>query len=477
MTNRKGRTDKFKGSNILACAKGGTAGIWANLEKIGYGGECWATKRFDQCAELIRDTVDPSDMRGVPYIGLEHIAEGQLELAGHGSTEQVTSIKSRFRKGDILFGKLRPYFRKVVIAPFDGVCSTDIWVVRARQGIDLRYLFYWMASCEFIEESTRASEGTRMPRAQWEFVGRIEKPVPPLKEQQAIAFILGTLDDKIEVNRRMNRTLEEMARAIFKSWFIDFDPVRAKAAVRREHPNWTNEQISRAACPNLKPEIAALFPDSFEDSELGEIPKGWKIQSFTDEVEVIGGGTPKTSVPEYWGGEIPWFSVVDTPAPGEVFVVSTQKTITTEGLNSSSARILSVGTTIISARGTVGNLALVGVPMAMNQSCYGLRPRHGRRGYYVYFATAALVEILRQRAHGSVFSTITRETLGGTQVVAPPSDLMQTFERVVDGLLKRVLANQHQSRTLAALRDVLLPKLISGELRVPDAERIVGRCV
>jgi len=115
--------------------------------------------------------------------------------------------------------------------------------------------------------------------------------------------------------------------------------------------------------------------------------------------------------------------------------------------------------------------------MAMNQSCYGLRPRHGRRGYYVYFATAALVEILRQRAHGSVFSTITRETLGGTQVVAPPSDLMQTFERVVDGLLKRVLANQHQSRTLAALRDVLLPKLISGELRVPDAERIVGRCV
>jgi type I restriction enzyme S subunit len=160
-----------------------------------------------------------------------------------------------------------------------------------------------------------------------------------------------------------------------------------------------------------------------------------------------------------------------------VFVISTEKTITTEGVNNSSARALPVGTTIISARGTVGNLALVGVPMAMNQSCYGLRPRHGHRGYYLYFATSALVEILRQRAHGSVFSTITRETLSGTQVVAPPSDLIGAFEGVASGQLERILANQRQSRTLAALRDALLPKLVSGELRIKDAERIAQRKV
>jgi type I restriction enzyme S subunit len=130
------------------------------------GGDGWSTKRFDKCADLIRDTVNPSDVRGLPYIGLEHIAEGQLALTGYGAAEEVTSVKYRFREGDVLFGKLRPYFRKVVIAPFDGVCSTDIWVVRRKQGVDQRYLFYWMASHEFIEESTRASEGTRMPRAQ-----------------------------------------------------------------------------------------------------------------------------------------------------------------------------------------------------------------------------------------------------------------------------------------------------------------------
>jgi len=144
-------------------------------------------------------------MPGLPYIGLEHISQGQLSLLGYGKSEDVVSAKFKFRKGDILFGKLRPYFRKVVIAPFDGVCSTDIWVVRARDGIDQRYLFYWMASEDFIEAVSRASEGTKMPRAQWEFAERIQQQIPPLPEQRAIAAMLGALDDKIELNRRMNR--------------------------------------------------------------------------------------------------------------------------------------------------------------------------------------------------------------------------------------------------------------------------------
>jgi type I restriction enzyme S subunit len=340
------------------------------------------------------------------------------------------------------------------------------------KGNNPRFVSYFLKTLNFLAFSDKAA----VPGLNRNHLHSATVRIPDVTVQRAIACILGSLDDKIELNRRMNRTLEEMARAIFKSWFIDFDPVRAKAAVRREHPKWTGEQASRAACPKLKPEIARLFPDRFEDSELGEIPKGWRVQSFTDGAEVIGGGTPKTSVREFWGGEIPWFSVADTPAPGDVFVISTEKTITTEGVNNSSARVLPVGTTIISARGTVGNLALVGVPMAMNQSCYGLRPRHGRRGYFLYFATRALVEILRQRAHGSVFSTITRETLSGTQVVAPPRDLIEAFEGVASGQLERILANQRHSLTLAALRDALLPKLISGELRIPDAERITARC-
>lgn len=278
--------------------------------------------------------------------------------------------------------------------------------------------------------------------------------LPPIQEQRAIADIVSALDDKIELNRRMNETLEAMARAIFKSWFVDFDPVRAKAEGRD---------------PGLPKAIADLFPDSFEDSELGEIPKGWEVKSFTEIVEVIGGGTPKTSVEEYWGGDIPWYSVVDAPSEADVFVVSTEKTITNHGLNNSSARLLPEGTTIISARGTVGKLALTGVPMAMNQSCYGLRGIDAGPAF-TYFATRSLVSMLKQRSHGSVFDTITRDTLAGMRFISPDKSILDAFERAEDPFMRRIKSNLLESRVLGELRDSLLPKLVSGEIRVQNRE-------
>jgi type I restriction enzyme S subunit len=193
---------------------------------------------------------------------------------GFGSSDEVVSAKSRFRKGDILFGKLRPYFRKVIIAPFDGVCSTDIWVIRAKPGVDQKFLFYWMASSEFVEAATRASEGTKMPRAKWEFVERIEKLLPEEDEQRAIAEVLGSLDDKIALNRRMNQTLEALAQAIFKSWFIDFDPVRAKMEGR--------------APAGMDAEMAALFPDAMD----GDVPRGWGKGSLAEEFNLTMGQSP-----------------------------------------------------------------------------------------------------------------------------------------------------------------------------------------
>ena len=422
----------------------------------------WSSKGFGDCAELVRDTVHPAEAKSMPYIGLEHIAENKLAIIGHGTSDDVTSMKSRFKKGDILFGKLRPYFRKVVIAPFEGVCSTDIWVVRPKANIDRRYLFYWMASQEFVDESMRGSGGTKMPRAQWEFVSRINRNIPSLSEQEAIGLILGTLDDKIELNRKMNENLEAMARALFKSWFVDFDPVRAKVAGRDT---------------GLPKHIADLFPDSFEDSELGEIPKGWEVKPFADSVEIIGGGTPKTTVAEYWDGDIPWFSIVDAPGGSDVWVVDTGKKISQKGIEYSSTQILPVGTIIISARGTVGRIALVGVPMAMNQSCYGLRGKVESSRMFTYFSTKELVGSLQQHAHGSVFDTITRETLAGVSIFMPSEKLIDAYECRVGPLLNRIRTSLFCSRTLAALRDTLLPKLISGELSVRDAERVIGESV
>jgi type I restriction enzyme S subunit len=275
--------------------------------------------------------------------------------------------------------------------------------------------------------------------------------VPPLPEQQRIAHILGTLDDKIELNRRMNATLEAMARALFKSWFVDFDPVRAKAEGRQPD--------------GIDADTAALFPNFFEDSALGPIPAGWRVGTLSEMVEVLSGGTPKTSVDAYWNGEIPWYSVKDVPNETDIFVIDTEKHITQLGVKNSATKILPVHTTIISARGTVGKLAVTAVPMAMNQSCYGLRGK-GYPDYFTFFGVRQTVAELQRNTHGTVFDTITRETFDQTYTILPPPEIACAFENSVQGLLERIANNLYESRTLAATRDAMLPRLMSGEVEV-----------
>jgi len=327
--------------------------------------------------------------------------------------------------------------------------------IKARTDRATSDFIYYALRCR-VEEMKRVAHGGVFNTITRDTFKLLQCDLPPLAEQRAIAHILGTLDDMIELNRRMNETLEGIARAVFKSWFVDFDSVRAKAEGRD---------------PGLPKPIADLFPDSFVNSELGEIPRGWGVESFAATIEIIGGGTPKTNVPEYWDGEIPWFSVVDAPKEFDIWVVRTEKKITQKGVENSSTRVLPKGSTIISARGTVGKIALVGIPMAMNQSCYGLRGKHNRDGSFTYFATRDLVSSLKQRAHGSVFDTITRETLAGVKIIVPPASIVEAFEQMVHPKLERMRGNLLECHALATLRDTLLPKLISGGIRVKDAER------
>jgi type I restriction enzyme S subunit len=250
----------------------------------------------------------------------------------------------------------------------------------------------------------------------------------------------------------MNATLEAIARALFRSWFVDFDPVRAKADGRDP--------------PGMDTTTAALFPAAFEDSPLGKVPRGWKVKGLDEIVVTLSGGTPKTSVAKYWNGNIPWFSVVDAPDASDIFVINTEKHITQAGIDNSAAKILPEGTTIISARGTVGKLALVGVPMAMNQSCYGVKATKGYSDFFVYFLLRSVITDFQQQTHGTVFDTITLQTFKTVDIVKPPPELTQIFEKHVQPFLYRIQKNLYHTRTLAALRDTLLPKLLSGEVGV-----------
>jgi type I restriction enzyme S subunit len=278
-----------------------------------------------------------------------------------------------------------------------------------------------------------------------------------LIHQDAIAAILSALDDKLELNRRMNETLESMARTIFKDWFVDFGPTRAKMEGRE---------------PYLEADLWELFPERLD--EQGK-PEGWEYRPLAEFCSIIGGGTPKTSVDAYWNGNIPWFSVVDTPPKGSIFVFDTEKSITQQGLEESAARLVSAGTTIISARGTVGNLAVAARPMTFNQSCYALRGEGAVGEGFVFLAAQHMVARLQSMAHGSVFSTITRQTFEALTLPMPADGVLKGFEVLAEPLFQKVKANVAESRTLAQTRDLLLPKLMSGEIRVKDAEDVTGK--
>ena len=620
-------------------------------------------------AVVITPSVGLERGKSYPFVDMASIDVGCRSIYA-SQYREFQGGGTRFQTGDTLMARITPCLENGKIARYCTLDATEVAhgstefiVIRGRPGVtDTEYAYYltrWEEVRNYaVGQMIDTSGRQRVPAAS---LDHLIVTIPPLPEQRGIARILGTLDDKIELNRRMNETLEAMARALFKSWFVDFDPVRAKAAlrihaahhapgsitpplkgsrgdkgaspqasrwgeagatqpprpwldVRRQYtskallhaqalrqnqtnaegllwhylrnkqlggykfrrqqpigpyvadfaclpekllieldggqhadPNAPDEQRdqflrqqgyrvlrfwnhdvfadcfgvlesiyaalthhppleggskdaslsgrgdppplqpapdglasttppqggsdwsvarARAYLDAMDPEFVALFPDRFVDSELGEIPAGWRGGALDDMVELLSGGTPRTSVPNYWDGDIPWYTAKDAPALSDVFVLATERTITQAGVENSAARILPAGTTVITARGTVGRLACLGVPMAMNQTCYGIQGSDGYPDYFTYWSIRAVVDELQRRTHGTIFDTITRQTFKLVEAALVPAEVARAFEATVKPVMARILKNLNESRALAALRDALLPRLVSGEVRV-----------
>jgi type I restriction enzyme S subunit len=383
-------------------------------------------------------------------------AHGQYRV--YGSNGPIGWTTDALAPGPgVILGRKGAY-RGVQYSPDPFFVIDTAYYVVPKKKLDIRWLYYAIHHYEL----GNVDDGSPIPSTTRAAVYLLDLDVPPFDEQRAIAHILGTLDDKIELNRRMNETLEAMARALFKSWFVDFDPVRAKHAGHD---------------PGLPKEIADLFPNRFEDSELGEIPKGWGVGPILDTARLLSGGTPKTERNEYWSGGIPWASAKDVSQCIDSFLVETERKITARGLEESATQLIPALCSVVVARGaTTGRMVVLGNAMAMNQTCYALATAIGTP-FALYCHLREEVGRLVHAAHGSVFDTITTSTFATSKVVVPPRPVLGEFEGRVDLLFRRVLAGTKASRTLAALRDTLLPKLISGELRVQDVERFTGMAV
>ena len=281
-----------------------------------------------------------------------------------------------------------------------------------------RFCAYYLTIEEVKGWVSGNAVGTTMPNLNSSILQRLPITLPPLSEQKAIAAILSSLDDKIDLLHRQNKTLEAMAETLFLQWFV------------------------------------------------GEAGEDWEEKSLLDVIDLVGGGTPKTSVPEYWDGDIPWLSGGDIASSHKSFLISSEKTITKKGLENSSAKLLPRFATVISARGTVGKYAILSRPMAYSQSNYGILPKIKGCFFFTYLVINHAVNELRSSAYGSVFDTITTATFRDIVIAVPKHEEIEAFEKEITVYFAKKLHCLTQIRTLEKLRDTLLPKLMSGEIRV-----------
>jgi type I restriction enzyme S subunit len=293
-----------------------------------------------------------------------------------------------------------------------------IWFRNFNSEISSNFLVYYFNSSIGQQRLESTMIGSAQKALTIIGLKNLEVAFPPIKEQTIIVSTLRSLDNKIDLLHRQNKTLEQLAETLFRQWFVE------------------------------------------------EAEESWEKTTLYDSIKLIGGGTPKTENASYWNGDIPWLSGGDIASNHKSFVMKTEKTISEAGLNNSSAKLLPTFSTIISARGTVGKYCLLSEPMTFSQSNYGVLPKYMSCFFFTYLLIAYSVDELQSAAYGSVFDTITTNTFKGHEIFLPPKSTIEMFEKMIEPYLLKIKSNQKQIRTLTQTRDTLLPKLMSGEVKV-----------
>jgi len=405
---------------------------------------------------------------GPIFLRAGHVTDSHIDFSGveRFHAELAPRVSSKFSMpGDAVVTTKgnstgRTSFVTPSMPPFVYSPHLSYWRSTDRNRIEGGFLRYWSKGSEFSEQLAGMKASTDMaPYLSLVDQKRLRILLPPIGEQRAIARILGTLDDKIELNRRMSETLEAMARALFKSWFVDFDPVRAKAEGRD---------------PGLPQPLADLFPARLVDSELGEIPEGWEAKPLRDWVDTFSGGTPSKAETRYWNGDVPWIS----PKVMTAIHADEADAYVDESAVGNGTRLAPALSTLVMVRG-MGLHESVRVSQARREVTFNqdVKALVGTRidPTLLLFALLASQPALLGRVESSGHGTgkLPSERLLALTLTMPESETQRRLSAPLRDLNDRIATTRVEARTLAALRDALLPKLISGELRTSAKEEIV----
>jgi type I restriction enzyme, S subunit len=389
---------------------------------------------------------------GVPLVRLSGLERGVSVLEGCNYLDPAV-VKQRWphfalQQGDILLSSSASLGRIAVVGR-DGVGAipyTGIIRMRPRdERVYAPFIRYLLEAPDFQRQAEIAGVGSVMRHFGPMHLRQMTVQLPPPESQRAIAHILGTLDDKIELNRQMNETLEAIARALFKSWFVDFDPVRAKVEGRDA---------------GLPKRVADLFPDSFKDSELGEIPKGWGVRGI-DEIARFLNGLALQKFPPKDGRFLPVIKIAQLRAGNTAGADAASADLDTD-------YVVEDGDVLFSWSGSLECVLWTGGRGALNQHLFKVTSNEFPKWFYYLWVHQHLAEF-RHIAAGkaTTMGHIQRHHLSDAKVVVPDEDTLKAANKVLSPFIERIITTRIESRSLATLRDMLLPKLISGELRTP----------
>jgi type I restriction enzyme S subunit len=440
----------------------------------------WKSAPLSELCEQIADCPHSTPLwtnSGVIVLRNQNIRGGRLDLSSPSYTDEAhfdqRSRRAGLRSGDLVLTREAP-MGEVCMIPDNLRCCLGQRMVMLRpdpEKCDSRFLLYSIQS-DTVQHEIKVNEGTgsTVSNLRIPLLEALPIPYPPLAEQKAIAAVLGALDDKIELNQRMNATLEAMARALFQSWFVDFDPVRARL------DGWQPG--------GLDPGTAALFPEHLEDSPLGKVPIDWEVTTLESVLSVLEtGGRPKGGVAGIMSG-VPSIGAESIVSVG-VFDFGKTKYVPIEFYERmKKGRIESHDVLLYKDGGRPGeyepHVSMFGDEFpfeecSINEHVYRLRSNDHLSQEYLYFwmtSEFALAE-MRIKGTGVAIPGLNSTAVRSLAVLVPPQPIVEAFTNQASPLVTRILSNAKQSRILATLRDTLLPKLLSGELQVPEAIRLI----
>ncbi len=395
----------------------------------------------------------PSRIEGIPLVRTTDIENGKLKLNQakkiSESTYKEWTKRLEPKSGDIILAREAPIGEAGYVPKGQKVClgqRTVLIRVNPKQAHS-RYVLYLLCSKEVRFKMASLAAGSVVQHLNMEDIRALPLgSLPIIEVQRNIADFLGAIDDKITINQKMNCTLEAVGAALFKRWFVDF-----------EFPNQEGK--------NYKSTGGKM---EYNEDLQKEIPQGWKVVCIEDVAEVIGGGTPSTKVSSYFTTDgFPWLTPKDLSGFEGKFIAKGANDLTSDGLKNSSAKIMPKGTILFTSRAPIGYMAISLNDIATNQGFKSLVPRKNMKSEYLYQYLKRITPYIQSISSGSTFGEVSGSTMKQIKVLLPWLDLLQKFESLMVPINLRIINNSSNSRTLKELRDLLLPKLMSGKIRVP----------